>query len=86
MSAPGPMCIVCGKIALGLSGWDGGFPSYREFRAVWDPPRVFQDMVHFTCLRDWKHRDELLTKLVDLAPPSVVRPPAYALIEPPNPL
>lgn len=72
MSAPGPQCIVCGKIALDLSGWDGGFPSYLEFRAVWDPPRVFQDMVHFTCLRDWKHRDELLTELIGLTTDTVL--------------
>lgn len=72
MSAPGPECIICGRIALDLSGWDGGFPSYREFRAVWDPPRVFQDMVHFACLREWKHRDELLAELVDLATDAVL--------------
>lgn len=67
MSAPGPECIICGRVTLDLNGWDGGFPSYREFRAVWDPPRVFQDSIHFTCLRGWEHRDEMLTELVDLA-------------------
>jgi hypothetical protein len=67
MSAPGSECVVCGRDALDLSGWDGGFPSYREFRAVWDPPRVFQDMVHFACLRDWKHLEGMLAELVDLA-------------------
>ncbi len=72
MSAPGPECVVCGKVALALTGWDGGFPSYRQFRALWDPPRVFQDMVHFSCLRTWEHRDEMLTELVDLATGSVL--------------
>lgn len=72
MSAPGPDCVVCGKAALDVSGWDGGFPSYREFRAVWDPPHVFQDMVHFSCLADWKHRDDMLTELVDLATAAVL--------------
>jgi hypothetical protein len=56
MSAPDPECVICGRAALNLSGLDGGFASYREFRAVWDPPRVFQAMVHFSCLPDWKHR------------------------------
>lgn len=72
MSAPDPECVVCGRTALDLSGWDGGFPSYREFRALWDPPRVFQSMVHFSCLRDWEHRDLLIDELVDLATDSVL--------------
>jgi hypothetical protein len=72
MSAPGPDCVVCGRAALDLSGWDGGFPAYREFRAVWDPPRVFQDMAHFTCLRSWEHRDAMLAELVTLATDAVL--------------
>jgi hypothetical protein len=72
MSAPGANCVICGKPALDISGWDGGFPSYREFRALWDPPRVFQDMVHFTCLRGWEHRAAMLTELVDLATDAVL--------------
>jgi hypothetical protein len=72
MSAPGPYCVVCGRVALGLNGWDGGFPSYRQFRAVWDPPHVFQDMIHFTCLRVWEHREEMLAELVDLATDSTL--------------
>lgn len=72
MSAPGSDCIVCGRPALQLNGLDGGFPSYREFRAVWDPPRVFQDMIHFSCLRTWEHRDAMLAELVALATGSVL--------------
>lgn len=64
--------MICGKPALGLNGWDGGFPAYREFRAVWDPPRVFQDMVHFACLREWEHRDAMMAELIDLATDAVL--------------
>jgi hypothetical protein len=72
MSAPDPECVVCGRVALDLSGWDGGFPAYREFRALWDLPQVFQSMVHFSCLRDWEHRELLINELVDLATDAVL--------------
>lgn len=67
MSAPDEECVVCGLPALNLKGWDGGFPSYRRFRKLWDMPMVWYSSVHFACLRGWEHRDDLLTELVDLA-------------------
>lgn len=67
MSAPDPECVVCGRLALWIPGRDGGFPAYRNFRAVWDEPKVFGASIHFVCLHTWEHRDAFLAELLSLA-------------------
>lgn len=73
MSVPDQQCAVCGKTALAIPGWDNGFPSYRNFRAVWDPPRVLTSMIHFACLRTWTHRDAFVEELLTLVTDKVER-------------
>ncbi|MDT0347641.1 hypothetical protein [Streptomyces litchfieldiae] len=60
-------CRICGEFVLQIPGWTTFIPSYWLLRATWDPDHQFlAGALHFSCLKQWKHRDAFLREATDI--------------------
>jgi hypothetical protein len=65
MSQFGDDCVICGATTLHLLGWDNGVIRGECVAAPWTgrPGAVFSGMAHFSCVRDWEHREAFFDAL-----------------------